>query len=406
MAGILDSKTRIIDTVITQEGKRQIANGGLRAVYAAVSDKSSYYEYSAVSGSEDASKRIYFESPTEDINDSIVMETDDSGKLLGYPVQGPEFYATDGVITGRASISGSLIYATPEAGTAQYGITGSADAAFATSANAICSSSIDRFKNLYTIGTREAEEPLDLNMEISPRGYKFTINNMFPFNEGVEAATTNLDYIEPLFFDEMLANVINFQYLPPLTKALAGNQRKSPSSPPRVKKFGNYTKFHRPVGLTLEKIMNHMNRFVDLSISTRRGHQPSPPPMMDPDAAEDRVSDENKKFYDSKKPKGDYGLRESEKDGSRVNLSVDQLPVERVSVFFNSTSTTNNLVMQMFELDRSASRLNKLDVINFGTIEDPSSSTHPRKNIFFVGKVFINTIGLPCFVNLFTIIMD
>jgi len=112
VAGILDPKTRILDTVITQEGKRQIANGGLRAVYATVSDKSSYYEFSHASGSEDASKRIYFESPIENINDSIIMESDDSGKLLGYPVQGAEFYNTDGVITGRTSISGTLVYAT------------------------------------------------------------------------------------------------------------------------------------------------------------------------------------------------------------------------------------------------------------------------------------------------------
>jgi len=405
VAGILDSKTRILDTVITQEGKRQIANGGLRAVYATVSDKSSYYEYSAVSGSEDASKRIYFESPTEDINDSIVMETDDSGKLLGYPVQGPEFYGTDGVITGRSSISGTMIYATPAA-LGDYGITGSADAAFATSANAICSSSIDRFKNLYTIGTREGEEPDNLTMKISPNRYNFTINNKFPFVEGVDSAVTGLDLIEPLFFDEMLANVTNFQYLPPLTEPLKGNQKKTPSNPPKFLKFGNYTKFHRPQGLTLEKIMNHMNRFVDLSISTKSGFQPSPHAMIDPDAAFDKVTDENKKFYNPSKIKGDEGLKTSQKNGSTVNLSVDELPVERVSVFFDSTSTTNNLMMQMFELDSSASKLKKLDIINFGTIEDPDDTTHPRKTVFFVGKVFINTIGLPCFVNLFTIIMD
>ena len=59
VAGILDPKVRIIDTVITQEGKRQIAQGGLRAVYASVSDSKSFYGGTVASGSLDASSRIY-----------------------------------------------------------------------------------------------------------------------------------------------------------------------------------------------------------------------------------------------------------------------------------------------------------------------------------------------------------
>ena len=38
MAGILNKKFRFIDYVVTQEGKRQLASGMLRAEYASVSD--------------------------------------------------------------------------------------------------------------------------------------------------------------------------------------------------------------------------------------------------------------------------------------------------------------------------------------------------------------------------------
>jgi len=62
--------------------------------------------------------------------------------------------------------------------------------------------------------------------------------------------------------------------------------------------------------------------------------------------------------------------------------------------------------MQMFELDSMSSKLTKLDVINYGTFNDTDSVAHPKKDVFFVGKIFINSIGLPSFVNLFTIIMD
>lgn len=381
MAGILDPKTRILDTVITQEGKRQIANGGLRAVYATVSDKSSYYEYSQASGSEDASRRIYFESPIENINDSIVMESDDSGKLLGYPVQGAEFYNTDGVITGRSSVSGSLVYAA----------TGSISG-FNSLANTIISSSIDRFKNLYTVGTRDGLESDNLQMKISPDSYSFTINNKFPFIEGAQEATTNVDYIEPLFFDELLANVINFQYLPPLKEPLTGREKNNNTSPPRNKRLGSYTKFHRPTKLTLQKIMNHMNVFSGSNAISG-----------DPDEVYDRYSSNKQSQYYGG---GQDGLRASKEDGSSVNLTSDQLPRERVSVFFDKTSSTNNLMMQMFEIDPSSSKLKKLDIIDFGTIFDKDDLIHPQKKIFFAGKIFINSINLPVFVNLFTIIMD
>jgi len=386
VSGILDSKTRILDAVITQEGKRQIANGGLRAVYATVSDKSSYYEFSEASGSSDASKRIYFESPIEDINDSIIMESDDSGKLLGYPVQGSEFYSTDGVVTGRSSVSGTLTYAT----------TGSVSG-FNSLADGIVSSSIERFKNLYTIGTRDAGEPDSLQMKIYPSSYSFTMNNKYPFTKGPTSATSNVDFIDPLFFDDMLANVENFKYLPPLKNPPAETSGDD-TDQPRSNMLGLYTKFQRPEPLDLQKILNHMNIFTDLSGSTAM--------EGDPDAVYDTSETSDDNPYTNENTSGDYGVRESERDGSSLNLSLDQLPRERVSVFFETTSRTNNLMMQMFELDSSSSKLKKLDVIDFGSVYDENDSIHPEKQIFFAGKIFINSIGLPAFVKLFTIIMD
>jgi len=232
-------------------------------------------------------------------------------------------------------------------------------------------------------------------MKISPDNYSFTINNIFPFTEGPIGATTNVDYIDPLFFDELLANVLNFQYLPPLKKQLTGQQQSRPSSPPRSKRLGRYTKFHRPSPLTLQKIMNHMNIFSGSNSI-----------VGDPDEVYDRASQNDKSTYYSGDIPGNLGLRTSREDGSTVNLTSDQLPRERVSVFFDRTSTTNNLMMQMFEIDPSSSKLKKLDILEFGTVFDTDDPAHPRKKIFFAGKIFINSINLPAFVNLFTIIMD
>jgi len=386
VAGILDSKSRVLDTVITQEGKRQIATGGLRAVYATVSDKSTYYEESAVSGSTNATLRLYFESPTENINDSIMMESDDSGKLLGYPVQGSEFYNTDGVVSGRTSASGSLVYANA-----------TNFSGFASLAEGVITSSIDRFKNLYSLGTRDPEESDSLQMVLSQEDYTFTVNNLFPFLEGPTDATSNLDYIEPLFFDERLANVPNFQYLPPLVEPLTPSELKK-SSFPKKKRFGNYVKIQRPQNLNFKKVMRQMNIFSSMSGSTSM--------IGDPDADTDETSPLQGLPYSNPNASGDYGLLASQQDGSTVNLTSDQLPKERVSIFFRKTSSTNNLMMQMFELDTNASKLKKLDVIDFGVESDTNDSLHPYKHMFFIGKIFINSINLPVFVNLFIIIMD
>lgn len=385
VAGILDPKVRIIDTVITQEGKRQIAQGGLRAVYASVSDSRSFYGGTVASGSLDATSRIYFETPIESLNDSIIMESDDSGKLLGYPVQGAEFYSTDGLIMGRTSISGTLTYANP-----------SSAEGFSSLADKIVSSSIDRFKNLYTIGTRDGIENLSDQMKIKPRSYTFTINNKFPFNQGPTEAIGNVDYVDPLFFDELFGNTVNFQYLPPLKSPLVGLQKKTPSSPPRFKKLGNYTKIQRPTNLDYKKIIERMN----IAIGDMN------PVVSDPDIDEDETKYENSLPFSNSNTEGNQGVVESQKDGSSVNLSSTQLPRERVSVFFDKTSNSNNLVMQVFELDSGSSKLLKLDIVKYGEFSDPDSASHPVKEVFFVGKIFINSMGMPVFINLFTIIMD
>src|SRR6056300_1863972 len=79
MAGILDSKTRFIDLVITPEGKRQMSSGDLRAEFASFTDAHTFYDKGL--GAKDASDRIYFQVMDRPEN-VIVIEKDDSGKLI------------------------------------------------------------------------------------------------------------------------------------------------------------------------------------------------------------------------------------------------------------------------------------------------------------------------------------
>jgi len=414
VSGILDSKKRVIDAVVTQEGKRQISLGGLRAVYATVSDKCSYYEKDIVSGSADATKRIYFESPIENINDSITMETDDSGKLLGYPVRGEAFYNIDGAVEGLSSISGTLVLATNDTATG-----------FASLATGIITQSLDRFRNLMSLGTRDSNEPDNLATRLNRDNYTFTLTNNSPFFQGKLKAITDVDFLEPLFFDERLSNVINFKFLPPIIKDLTKKEKKDldvRGKIPNRKKFGNYTKVSRPWKLTYQDIIRHLNTPTTndviptggvptvITLETPTGYTIEPAELLEeptgsPDA--DADADFDAEDDEPSEPSLPYEAPPSESyDGSTVLITMDQPSRERVPVIFKSTSNTNNLVMQLFELNETENKLKKLDVIDFGIVEVPSDKRHPTKQIFFAGKIFINSINLPCYVNLFTIIMD
>ncbi len=410
MSGILDSKTRVLDTVVTQEGKSQISRGGLKPVFATAVDRHSFYEADAVSGSSDATKRVYFEPAISILNDSITMEKDDSGKLIGYPIRGREFYRVDGLVEGVHSVSGTLTLANND----------NFDG-FASLANGIITQSLDRFTNLMSIGTRDYDESLSLRTKLSKYSHTFSITNTSPFECGAVNAITNVENIEPLFFDERLTNIDNFEFLPPVTKRLTSQEARDLydlGTVPPDKEFGSYVKITRPERYSFLKLMRHLNRAPYAEVETGAEQQS----IADPDAVYS-TNNENEYFLQkSEGPKGDSGddfvhvehiLRSGmgrsagfNRDGSSVDISPDEIPIERAVVQFTATSSTNNLFMQLYELDGDSSKLIKLDTLDFAIIDTPDEIYHPQKHVFFAGKVFINSLGLPAYANLFTIIMD
>ena len=74
------------------------------------------------------------------------------------------------------------------------------------------------------------------------------------------------------------------------------------------------------------------------------------------------------------------------------------------TIQFRRSSVESNIVCQMFELNNN--KFKKLDIIDFGIFNDEQDKVRPEKHVFFIGKVYIDSNGVPTFVNLFTIIMD
>lgn len=214
MAGILNNKNRIMDTILTLEGRRQLAAGDFQVKYVTFTDGSSFYQASSSLGqADDASKRIYFEA-CHLPQDSITFEADDAGLLSPFP-------AGDlGVLGGKILSGSSDKYLQV--------ITGSA---FASLAGTLLKSSLNNFSQLYTIGTVDLFRDNN-NFAISQNSMEFTLTDNAPLNSA-DIKSVNIDDVESFFQDKRLAHLPTFQHLPPIN-------RPRPGKPDEKMPIGNF----------------------------------------------------------------------------------------------------------------------------------------------------------------------
>lgn len=204
MSGILDNKSRVMDTIVTLEGRRQLAEGKMRVEYVSFTDNSTFYDPDVVSGSADATKRIYFEQ-CHLPQDQITFEADDSGRLKPFKGQNTN------VINGKI-FSGSNLNLTF--------LTGNE---FASTAESLLATSINNFNNLQVIGTKDfvfenegfeiGPSNINWNVTYASSGQKL-LNSFYPDF----VIQRNLEEFPSLFYSKYLDNVINFKHLPPVNK--------------------------------------------------------------------------------------------------------------------------------------------------------------------------------------------
>ena len=88
-----------------------------------------------------------------------------------------------------------------------------------------------------------------------------------------------------------------------------------------------------------------------------------------------------------------------------VTLGTDSNPVkQRVDIEITETSETNDIVMQIYEVNNEG--IIKLDAVDYGQVTVSRDRSHPIKRVLFYGKVFVDETGSPTFVNLFTMVID
>lgn len=224
--GLLDSKTRILDTQVTLEGRRQISTGRFRIEWISLTDGSTFYEADAVSGSSDATKRLYLET-CHLPQDQITFEADDSGKLMPFRNDRNIIVKSGKIFSGSINITGSFAndYELIE------------NEQFASLASSLLSSSLDNFKKCRMIGTIDPIFEDDLFLA-GPSDISFVITDEQPIDD-VRAQSANINHLESFFQDRRMMHLDNFMYLPPVMKTEDAVDLTNPDQA-RIFRIGEY----------------------------------------------------------------------------------------------------------------------------------------------------------------------
>ena len=224
--GILNSRKRIVDIVMTPLGRESLARGGFNVAYASFTDGQAYYDPSSISGSYDtATDRIYLESPASLPQDLLALVTDDSGDLI------PATAFGDGDTSSGVTISsdGSLFIISGSQKTAGTDPSGKFSSAVAAVVNMFQNS----FEKNMIIGSRD---PIDdeSSFLINPTETSFQI----PADTS-EFSTTSINSADSLFFDKRFSNLPQFKFLPPVAES-AGAVREIAQFT-NIKQYNSYT---------------------------------------------------------------------------------------------------------------------------------------------------------------------
>ena len=249
MSGILDKKNRILDFIITEEGRNQAANGELRVHFASFSDSGAFYTEKSGSYAEDITDRIQFEVNMRP-QDSLVLENPPviaSDRIAKQPSLKP-FSTRDFNIAGtniRDIRKG--IYAKFEDGKLKKTdlLTGSA---IFEVADQICSSLSQNFTDMQIIGTTD---PFDdsSDFEIFPESKTFTYQEFFRRRFGrLRRSFASTRYMESLFQDRRLSHLPNYNYLPPVNKGVVGGDEQ----------LGSYPNLNKKGFAGLRDLMGHL----------------------------------------------------------------------------------------------------------------------------------------------------
>jgi hypothetical protein len=248
MAGFLDSKQRMIDVLITNEGRRQLARGKMQIKFATFTDLDAFYEADVVSGSSDATLRPHIEAFSRS-QDRITFESDSAGNLS-------EFSGGDkGMLAGNVLItSGSKFLNFPSSSIRR------------EAQLDILTSSFDHFSAQMLLST---DDPLDDDMAFTLGAESIgfdVVDDTLSNRQGVSIASLN--DVESFFQDKRLSHIPNFKYMPP--------RNASTPEEPEGSLLGDYPRFDQGNIMTFSDLMAELadreHRVVRFTETSRDGN--------------------------------------------------------------------------------------------------------------------------------------
>ena len=207
MAGILNKKERMIDFLITKQGRRQMSSGRMRVEFATITDSHTFYEASGSNNEDiatDASDRLFFEA-CERPQDLIVPELQS-----GYSMQ--PFSPGDFSISGRKIASGTF------------------KSGVMTNKNVLSGSTITdelpqrlmtslstNFREQRILGTEDVfSDTSEFALTAHTASFVLTDENLdFPIGR-----RRPLDNIPNIFNNQRFSHLPNFRYMPPINASL------------------------------------------------------------------------------------------------------------------------------------------------------------------------------------------
>lgn len=468
MSGILDNKSRMIDAILTSEGRRQMAEGTFDVSYVSFTDADVSYEYDPVGGHVDPTNRIYFEACNLP-QDQVTFEANDEGKLK--PLR-----AQDILIPAPESFPGSVTRATLSEGrltayqfyhgrriqvSSIFGYPPDLNKGFVYSDTTSLTASIlidpskkagvisGSFSPPYfaTIGTKGGLSAREFSIAISGAISLLTNNGgpaVFPtaaedlvyldigqsfndttlFTTGVLSSPIIIDQSQigsKIISQEVQSAAFATQIQGILTSSFDNFlQLQTLATINKLFEDQNFVLSTNEISFDLSNVQNtaclssvknppSVNEINSLFNDDKMSHLDNflylPPIIKTSDTIIPNKSDINS-LISRKRLLGNYPSW----GDNEVKLSYTTLK-KQLSEFGSTgrdivfvNSSIGNNVIGQFFEISSDSSVTKLDVVDFGEMYNPEKKV--QEKIFFVGKVFLDNRGTACFVNMFTLIFS
>lgn len=470
MSGILDNKLRIIDAILTVEGRRQIAQGTFKVSHATFTDLGVAYIPDSEFGHDDPTTKIYFEACNLP-QDQITFEANDEGKLV--PFRSQEIRVTnaggnipslasqgvlkDGRITayqhyhGRrvktsfinqvasdynngftysdiSGITGSILI-NPSLGSglittagppyrAYIGTNGGLDPyLFAqTISGAIASLSMLGGPQISTTVSNESvyfvsEETLT-GLQIFATG---TLSAPLLIEESAIGGNLLTDEIENATFSSQITgiltssfdNFLDLQTISSIDRLFVDDKFELSMNEISFDISKNSSKVLLALSAAPPRLNSIESIFSDSKLSHLDNFMYLPPIVKTSDSTvTDKTKIENLTPY----LLGDYpswGNNETKLTYSKLITELADYQDIQTPIVFSETSRKNRLIAQIFEVNGATNTVSKLDVIDFGDVmNDTQEAAAITNRVFFAGKVFLDSRGTTCYVNMFTFIFS